>query len=97
MAATSGGELPQIIEPQAPLSPLRRRLMRVKRSGVDLNDPQSPSPSLSEDDETESRSSEDEGEDPLPDKDPAILGPVTFKEAIEGLFSTKTVQSNHHE
>ena len=68
------------------ISPSLRRRLR-KKHAEPLNLPSSPS-----DSETESNESDDD--DPLPDPE---IGTVTVKEAIEGLFSSKTVQSTPHE
>lgn len=63
---------------------LRRRLRKKHTEPVNL--------SISSNSETESNESDDD--DPLPDRE---KGTVTVKEAIEGLFSSKTVQSTPHE
>ena len=73
------------ISPQS--TTVRRR--RRKRHADPLN---LPPPS---DSETESHETDDD--DPLPDRDKGRQGAVTVKEAIEGLFSSKTVQSTPHE
>ena len=80
---------------RAPESPsFRRRLIKKRTSGTATSsidhEPVAPPPS---DDETDSQVDND-SEDTLrePDK-----GQVTVKEALEGLFSSKTVQTTHHE
>lgn len=77
----------KVSENSAQGNSVRRRLRKRHADPLNL-----PPPS---DSETESHETDDD--DPLPDRDKGRQGTVTVKEAIEGLFSSKTVQSTPHE